>query len=305
MNDYHIPALFNESLNGLNVKNNGTYVDATFGGGGHSTGIIQNLSKGKLFAFDQDEDAKSNSDQLALDFPERSFTFIESNFRYIKKFLRLHGVDQVDGIIADLGVSSYQFDRADRGFSIRYDGELDMRMNRNEGITARELIDKITEHDLIHLLSYYGNIKNARSLARGIIEFRSSCNIVNTSDLKQVTLNYAPVGKDQKYLAQVFQSFRIVVNDEIESLRSLLVQSSELVKPGGRLVVISYHSLEDRLVKNFINTGGFSKKINKDFYGNVIRPFDAINKKVITPSEEEIEMNNRVRSARLRIAERK
>lgn len=302
--DYHDPVLLRESVDGLIVDKNGCYVDVTFGGGGHSERILEGLTEGRLIAFDQDDDAKANVDRLLNEFPKRSFTFIGSNFRYLKKFLRLHGVDKVDGVLADLGVSSHQFDEARRGFSIRKDSVLDMRMDSGQSLSAFGLINSVAEKDLIHLLSMYGEIKNARTLASSIISSRSSAEIKTVNDLRSIAMKHAPRGKENKYLAQLFQALRIEVNDEINALKELLLQTSELIKSGGRLVVISYHSLEDRLVKNFINTGGFTNQVTKDFYGNVVRPFEPVNRKVITPNEQEIKKNNRARSARLRIAQR-
>ena len=304
MSQYHTPVLLSESLEGLFIKPDGVYVDVTFGGGGHSSAILQQLTTGSLLAFDQDEDALKNADQLQKDFPERSFTFIESNFRHLQKYLRLHGVKAVDGILADLGVSSHQFDVPERGFSTRWDGELDMRMDRNQPLTAREVINTYEEKDLIHLFSAYGEIKNARTLAKEIIMDRSKEEIVMSAHLKAIAERVAPRGKLMKYLAQVYQAIRIEVNDELGALREFLEQTKEVLKPDGRLVVISYHSLEDRLVKNFIAKGDLKGKETKDFYGNVLRPFDPVNRKIITPAMGEIEKNNRARSAKLRIAAR-
>jgi 16S rRNA (cytosine1402-N4)-methyltransferase len=304
MSQYHTPVLLNESLDGLFIKPDGVYVDVTFGGGGHSSAILQQLTTGSLLAFDQDEDALKNADQLTEDFPERSFTFIESNFRYLQKFLRLHGIKAVDGILADLGVSSHQFDVPERGFSTRWDGELDMRMDRNQPLTAREVVNTYEEKDLIHLFSAYGEIKNARTLANAIVMERSKNEIVMSAELKAIAERVAPRGKLMKYLAQVYQAIRIEVNDELGALREFLEQTKDVLKPDGRLVVISYHSLEDRLVKNFMGKGDLKGRETKDFYGNVLRPFDPVNRKIITPEMGEIEKNNRARSAKLRIAAR-
>jgi 16S rRNA (cytosine1402-N4)-methyltransferase len=304
MSQYHTPVLLNESLEGLFIKPDGVYVDVTFGGGGHSSAILQQLTTGSLLAFDQDEDALKNADQLTEDFPERSFTFIESNFRYLQKFLRLHGIKAVDGILADLGVSSHQFDVPERGFSTRWDGELDMRMDRNQPLTAREVVNTYEEKDLIHLFSAYGEIKNARTLANAIVMERSKNEIVMSAELKAIAERVAPRGKLMKYLAQVYQAIRIEVNDELGALREFLEQTKDVLKPDGRLVVISYHSLEDRLVKNFMGKGDLKGRETKDFYGNVLRPFDPVNRKIITPEMGEIEKNNRARSAKLRIAAR-
>jgi len=304
MSRYHTPVLLAESLEGLLIKPDGVYVDVTFGGGGHSSAILQQLTTGSLLAFDQDADAVHNADQLQEAFPERSFTFIESNFRHLQKFLRLHGVKSVDGILADLGVSSHQFDVPERGFSTRWDGELDMRMDRGQSLTARSVVNTYEEKDLIHLFSAYGEITNARTLAAHIVKDRSKAEIVMSAELKAIAERVAPKGRLMKYLAQVYQAIRIEVNDELGALREFLEQTKEVVKPGGRLVVISYHSLEDRLVKNYLTTGDLKGKQTKDFYGNLQRPFDPINRKIITPESEEIERNNRARSAKLRIAER-
>jgi 16S rRNA (cytosine1402-N4)-methyltransferase len=304
MSQYHTPVLLNESLEGLFINPDGVYVDVTFGGGGHSSAILQQLTTGSLLAFDQDEDALKNADQLTEDFPERSFTFIESNFRYLQKFLRLHGIKAVDGILADLGVSSHQFDVPERGFSTRWDGELDMRMDRNQPLTAREVVNTYEEKDLIHLFSAYGEIKNARTLANAIVMERSKNEIVMSAELKAIAERVAPRGKLMKYLAQVYQAIRIEVNDELGALREFLEQTKDVLKPDGRLVVISYHSLEDRLVKNFMGKGDLKGRETKDFYGNVLRPFDPVNRKIITPEMGEIEKNNRARSAKLRIAAR-
>ncbi len=304
MSQYHTPVLLHESVEGLNIKPDGVYVDVTFGGGGHSREILKRLTTGTLVAFDQDSDAAENADRLSEEFPDRSFTFIDSNFRYLSKYLKFHGHKQVDGILADLGVSSHQFDQGERGFSTRWDGELDMRMDQGQALSARSLVNETSERDLIHLLSMYGEIKNARTLASAIVQARSEREIVTSSELKAIAEKVAPKGKLMKYLAQVFQAIRIEVNDEMAVLREFLEQTKDVVKTEGRLVVISYHSLEDRLAKNYMMKGNLKGKEEKDFYGNLLRPFDPINRKLITPSEEEIERNSRARSARLRIAER-
>ena len=303
--EYHIPALLEECISGLNIDPAGTYVDVTFGGGGHSRALFDQLTTGKLLVFDQDADAKANAKPLIEDQRDRSFTFIESNFRYLKKFLKFHRVIKVDGVLADLGVSFHQFDEADRGFSTRFDGALDMRMDQSQSRSAIEVINETAEADLIHLLSAYGEIKNARTLASRIVQARTTEKIERTEQLKRVAMEVAPRGKELKYLAQLYQAIRIEVNDEMGAMKEMLEQATEVLKPGGRLVVISYHSLEDRLVKNFINAGNFQGKQEKDFYGNLLRPLDPVNRKPMVPTQEEINENNRSRSAKLRIAEKR
>lgn len=301
MSAYHTPVLLQACIEGLNIDPNGTYVDVTFGGGGHSRAILNQLENGMLYAFDQDADAKANAIGLATN---RSFTFIESNFRHLKRYLKFHGVKQVDGILADLGVSSRQFDEGSRGFSTRFVGALDMRMDQKAPLTAKEVINDYEPDDLIHILSAYGEIKNARTLAAAIIRARRIKKITRNEELKEVALQVTPRGKEMKYLAQLFQAIRIEVNDEMRVLREFLEQTAEVIRPSGRLVVISYHSLEDRPVKNFINTGNFKGQMEKDFYGHEIRPFKPVNRKPIVPDEKEIKVNSRARSAKLRIAER-
>ena len=303
--EYHVPALLNECMTGLNIDPEGTYVDVTFGGGGHSKAIFERLTTGKLLVFDQDADAKANAKPLLEVKRDRSFTFIESNFRHLKKYLRFHGVTQVDGILADLGVSFHQFDQADRGFSTRFESELDMRMDQRQRKSAIEVINESNEADLIHLLSAYGEIKNARTLASRIVQARTQGKLERTEQLKEVALTVAPRGKEVKYLAQLYQAIRIEVNDEMGAVKELLEQSIDVLKPSGRLVVISYHSLEDRLVKNFMNAGNFQGKQEKDFYGNLLRPLDPVNRKPLVPTQEEVNANNRSRSAKLRIAEKR
>jgi 16S rRNA (cytosine1402-N4)-methyltransferase len=299
-NTYHTPVMLAECIEGLEIKPNGTYVDVTFGGGGHSREIMKHLGeKGKLVAFDQDADAQQN--MIADD----RFIFVDQNFRYLKNFARLHGVIPVDGILADLGVSSYQFDQADRGFSIRFDAELDMRMNQSGDLTAKQVVNTYAEADLHRIFGIYGEIQNAKSLARTIVTARLNGSIDTIADLKNAISGLIPRGKENKYLAQVFQALRIEVNQELEALKEFLFQASEILKPGGRLVVMSYHSLEDRLVKNFIAKGKFSGELEKDIYGNDDRPLIAISRGAITASEEEIKQNNRARSAKLRIAVKK
>ena len=301
---YHIPALLEVCMTGLNIDPEGTYVDVTFGGGGHSKAIFDQLTTGKLLVFDQDADAKANAKPLMEDKRDRSFTFIESNFRHLKKYLRFHGVAQVDGILADLGVSFHQFDQSDRGFSTRFESALDMRMDQRQRKTAIQVINESSEAELIHLLSAYGEIKNARTLASRMVQARAESKLERTEQLKEAALQVAPKGKEVKYLAQLYQAIRIEVNDEMGAVKELLEQSAEVLKPKGRLVVISYHSLEDRLVKNFINTGNFKGKQEKDFFGNLLRPLDPINRKPMVPTQDEINVNSRSRSAKLRIAEK-
>ena len=287
-------------MEGLNINPSGTYVDVTFGGGGHSAGILKRLGKnGRLFAFDQDADARQN----LID--DERCTFIDQNFRFLKNFCRLYGAIPVDGILADLGVSSYQFDQAERGFSIRFDAELDMRMDQQATLTAKEVLNNYAEADLHRIFGVYGEIQNAKSLANTIVAARLNAPIVTIADLKQVIVNRIPKGKENKYLAQVFQALRIEVNQELEALKEFLTQTESVLVKGGRLVVMSYHSLEDRLVKNFIAKGKFSGELEKDLYGNDNRPFEAISKGVITAKEDEIALNNRARSAKLRIAVKK
>ncbi len=297
--------MLKECLEGLDIKPDGVYVDVTFGGGGHSKAILEKLTTGHLIAFDQDKDAEQNAQQLAKEAGKRSFTFIESNFRYLKKFLRLHGITEVDGILADLGVSSHQFDEPSRGFTIRAEGVLDMRMDQAAAKSAREVVNEYEEKDLIHILSAYGEIRNARTLAREIVNFRMNQPIETNEQLKAIALKNAPKGRDLKYLAQVFQAIRIEVNEEMEALREFLVQAGEVLKAEGRLVVMSYHSLEDRPVKNFINKGNIKGVDEKDFYGNPIRVLDPVNRKPIVPTAAEIKENSRARSAKLRIGRKR
>jgi len=292
--------MLQECIEALGIRPNGTYVDVTFGGGGHSREIMKYLGEGgRLLAFDQDADAQQN--KIADD----RFEFIDQNFRYLKNFTRLHNAIPVDGILADLGVSSYQFDQAERGFSIRFDAELDMRMNQSSTLTAKEVVNTYSEADLHRIFGIYGEIKNAKSLAKTIVTARLNGSLNTVADLKNAINGLIPKGKENKYLAQVFQALRIEVNQELEALKDFLIQSAEVLVSGGRLVVMSYHSLEDRLVKNFIAKGKFSGEVEKDFYGNDQKPFDAVSRGAITASEEEIKINNRARSAKLRIAVKK
>ena len=301
MSTYHVPVMLKECLDALNIQPNGIYVDVTFGGGGHTRAILEKLDGGMLYAFDQDADAKANAEEFQQ---HRSFTFVESNFRFLKRQLRFHGVKQVDGILADLGVSSHQLDEGSRGFSTRFDGELDMRMDQGAAVTAKHVVNEYDQKDLIHILSAYGEVKNAKTLAAAIIRARGMKTIHRNEQLREIALTCAPRGKEMKYLAQLFQAIRIEVNDEMGALHEFLEQTPEVIKPGGRLVVMSYHSLEDRPVKNFINAGNIRGKQEKDFYGNIIRPLESITRKPIIAGEEELERNNRARSAKLRIAER-
>lgn len=298
--NYHEPVLFKESLDGLNIKPNGIYVDVTFGGGGHSRGILERLNEdGKLFAFDQDPDALANV-------PENSnFTLVAQNFRYLKKYLRLYGVTKIDGLLADLGVSSHQFDEGERGFSTRFDGPLDMRMNPSSELSARQVLNEYTIENLARIFRSYGEFKNPMNLARKIDVARSLGEMETTKQLADIVVSMAPYQKRNKFLAQVFQALRIEVNQELEALKEMLTQASELLSPEGRLVVISYHSLEDRLVKNFIREGLFDGQAEKDFFGNKLTPLKIITRKPIVPSEEELVENTRSRSAKLRIGEKK
>ncbi|MBW3544060.1 MAG: 16S rRNA (cytosine(1402)-N(4))-methyltransferase RsmH [Bacteroidetes bacterium] len=298
---YHEPVMLQETLEGLQLQPQGTYVDLTFGGGGHSQAILNLLGEGgRLFGFDQDDDAR----QQATKITDPRFRFVETNFRHLKRYLKLFGVTAVDGILADLGVSSHQLNEASRGFSTRFDADLDMRMDRGSALTASEIVNTYSERELHKILGMYGEIKNARSLAAAIVASRINAPIRTVAEFKEVLNRFAPKGKEFKYQAQVFQALRIVVNDELKALEEMLEQSVEVLKPGGRLVVMSYHSLEDRLVKHFMAKGKFSGEVEKDLYGNMQRPLVPITKKPIEPSAEEVVQNNRARSARLRIAEK-
>lgn len=296
--DYHVPVLLAESVNGLEIKANGDYVDVTFGGGGHSREIFSRLKSGRLFAFDQDEDAAANI------IHDERFFFIRHNFKYIRNFLTYYGVEQVDGILADLGVSSHDFDVAERGFSFRFDGDLDMRMNRDSAQTAADIVNTYTEDQLRTVFREFGEIENAGRLARQLVSARNAKPVKTIEQFKEAVGSCVPRFQESKYLAKVFQALRIETNHEMDVLHEFLEQSIRLLKPGGRLVVITYHSLEDRMVKNFIKSGDFSGKQEKDFFGNVESPLTAVNRKVIVPSDEEIEQNPRARSAKLRIAEK-
>lgn len=295
---YHVPALLDESINGLNIRPTGIYVDVTFGGGGHSGEILKKLTTGRLIAFDQDEDSAKNI------FRNDRFTFLNQNFRFLKNNLRFIGVNSVDGIIADLGVSFHQFDEPERGFTFRHDAKLDMRMNKSSSVTAADLLATLDETSIADLFYQYGELTNSRKIARAIVMARSEKPIRSVDDICRVIGKLAPYRQEHKFYARVFQALRIAVNHELEYLKEMLEQTLDVLNSGGRLVVITYHSLEDRLVKNFMKTGSFSGEENKDFFGNPITPFRLVNRKVIMPGEEEIEKNNRARSARLRIAEK-
>jgi 16S rRNA (cytosine1402-N4)-methyltransferase len=297
---YHRPVMLRECLEGLNINPEGTYVDVTFGGGGHSMAILQQLMGGKLIAFDQDDDAKKEAEKIH----HRSFTFCQANFRYMKQYLKLNGVNKVNGILADLGISSHQIDSPGRGFSTRFEGPLDMRMDTKQKLSAAKVVNSYSEADLHKILGMYGELKNARTAAKAIVTQRSSKPIETTMDLKNALNSVAPRGKENKYFAQVFQALRIEVNQEMQALEDFLHQCGEVMEKGGRLVVMSYHSLEDRLVKNYINTGKMYGEVEKDFFGNQLKPFAAVNRKPIEASEEEVMENNRARSAKLRVAEK-
>ncbi len=296
---YHIPALLEPTLKGLNIQADGTYVDVTFGGGGHSRAIINELGpEGRLYSFDQDIDAQKN----AID--DSRFTFVYSNFRFIKNFMRYYGVDGVDGILADLGVSFHHFDDPERGFSFRWDGPLDMRMNRRASRPASWYIENYTEQELSKIFSLYGELKNARKIASAIVKARQTEPITTVEQLLAVVNPLIDRRKEKKELAQVFQALRIEVNGEIDALSDFLRQSLEILKPGGRLAVITYHSLEDRLVKNFMRSGNLEGEVKQDFFGRNLSPFKLLTNKPIVPTDEEVERNPRSRSAKLRIAEK-
>ena len=297
---YHVPVLLNETLEGLNIKPNGVYVDVTFGGGGHSRAILERLGKGgRLFGFDQDEDAMKN----ALN--DKRFTFVRSNFRYLTNFLRYHGIEQVDGILADLGVSSHHFDDETRGFSFRFEGDLDMRMNKRASQTAASVLNTYSEAQLADIFFYYGELQQARRIAKAIVLARSAASIETITQFLDIVKVFFPREREKKDMAKLFQALRIEVNREMDVLKSLLEQSVQVLAPEGRLAVLTYHSLEDRLVKNYVKAGNFEGRQEKDFYGQVVAPFRAINNKVIVASDTEVNENPRARSAKLRIAEKK
>jgi 16S rRNA (cytosine1402-N4)-methyltransferase len=298
MAEYHVPVMLGECLEGLAINKNGVYVDCTFGGGGHSRAIANVLENGRLLAFDQDPDAAKNAEGI------RSLTLIPANFRHLKKYLRLHGATKVDGILADLGVSSHQFDTADRGFSYRYDAPLDMRMDQHQQQTAADVVNTYSEADLRKILFVYGELPNAAKAASLISRHRINEPIRTTGELQELLRPLAPRTKEKQYFSMAFQALRIEVNEELKVLEEMLVQAAEVIKPGGRLVIMSYHSLEDRLVKNFMKKGKFEGEVEKDVYGNENKPFKVLSAKATIPSEEEILANPRARSAKLRVAER-
>lgn len=298
MDNYHIPVLLHQSVDGLAINPNGTYVDVTYGGGGHSAEILSRLQNGKLIAFDQDADAiknKADNDKLIL---------VRGNFRFLQNYLRYHGITQIDGLLADLGVSSHHFDAEQRGFSFRFDAELDMRMNQESELTAKTVLNDYEVHQLKSIFRMYGEINNVGRLVSVIDTYRQQNKLETINQFKEVLEPIMPQKMQSKYLAKVFQAIRIEVNQEMEVLKEMLEATVKVIKPGGRLSVITYHSLEDRLVKNFIKNGMFEGQPEKDLYGNVNVPFKAVNRKIIIPDEKEIEINNRARSAKLRIAER-
>jgi len=295
---YHEPVLAKESVDGMAIRSEGIYVDATFGGGGHSALILGSLGdKGRLIAFDQDADAQANIPE------DERLTFVPQNFRHLRRYLRLYGLEKVDGILADLGVSSHQFDLAERGFSFRFDADLDMRMNQREGPTAADILGAYSAADLQRLFSRYGEVRNAKTLASSIVVFRQTKPLKKIADLLQV-VDPLVRGQRNRYLAQVFQALRMEVNQEWEALAEFLQQAGESLKEGGRLVIITYHSIEDRMVKNYLKSGNSEGKRVQDFYGNIYRPFRLITRKPVEPSAAEIERNPRSRSAKLRIAEK-
>lgn len=297
---YHVPVMLKESVDGMDIRPDGIYVDVTFGGGGHSREILSRLGKdGKLLSFDQDEDAEKNivNDERLI--------FVRSNFRYLTNFLRYHNIEKVDAILADLGVSSHHFDDSERGFSFRFDGALDMRMNKRAGATAADIVNNYEEEQLANIFYLYGELKNSRKLASVIVRERAKSKIRTIEEFLSIIKPLFGREREKKELAKVFQALRIEVNQEMEALKEMLLSATEALKPGGRLVVITYHSLEDRMVKNLMKTGNIEGKQEQDFFGNVLTPFRLINNKVIIPNEEEIERNPRSRSAKLRIAEKK
>lgn len=297
---YHVPVLLEESIDGLNLKKGGIYVDVTFGGGGHSKEILRRMDKScKLYSFDQDEDAERN-----IVHDER-FTFVRSNFRYLKNFLKYYGIEEVDGILADLGVSSHHFDDSERGFSFRFDGKLDMRMNKRAGMTAADILNNYDEEKLADIFYLYGELKNSRKLASVIVKRRSIKPFDTIGDFLETVKPLYGKERKKKEMAKVFQALRIEVNQEMEALKEMLYSATEMLKPGGRLSVITYHSLEDRMVKNIMKTGNIEGKMEQDFFGNVKTPYKTINNKVIVPDDDEIETNPRSRSAKLRIAEKR
>lgn len=296
---YHVPVLLKESVDGLDIRPGGVYVDVTFGGGGHSREILARLGDGgRLFGFDQDADAEANVPGDAR------FTFVRSNFRYLKNWMRYYDVERIDGLIADLGVSSHHFDDAERGFSFRFDAPLDMRMNKRDGMTAADVVNKCPEEQLANIFYLFGELKNSRRLASAIVKARAAKPFATTQDLAEAASAVFRKEREKKEMAKVFQALRIYVNNELGALSDMLAATAQLIRPGGRLSVITYHSLEDRMVKNFIRTGNGDGTAEQDFFGRTATPFRAVNNKVITPCEDEIEANPRSRSAKLRVAER-
>ena len=296
---YHVPVLLQESVDGLDIKPDGIYVDVTFGGGGHSREILSRIGEnGHLYSFDQDEDAEKNI------LNDNRFTFVRSNFRYLRNWMRYYGVEHIDGLLADLGVSSHHFDDETRGFSFRFDAPLDMRMNKRSGMTAAEILNNYDEEQLADIFYIYGEIKNARKVASAIIKARGTKAIETTGDLIQITESLFPLEREKKETAKLFQALRIEVNHEMEALKEMLYGAQDVLREGGRLSVITYHSLEDRIVKNIMRAGNAEGKVNQDFFGRTVAPFRQISNKVIVPSEEEQQRNPRSRSAKLRIAER-
>lgn len=297
---YHTPVMLSECLEGLDIREGGLYVDLTFGGGGHSLAILEQLKGGHLYAVDQDSDAEAQAALLT----SSQFTFVKTNFRFFARYLKMYGVQKVDGILADLGVSSHQIDDPVRGFSTRFQGKLDMRMDSRQKLTAAKIVNNAEEAELHKYFGMYGEVRNARTLAQNIIRARSQNPLNTIDDFKDVVIRSAPKGREYKYLAQVFQALRIVVNAEMEALSEMLEATASVIRPGGRLVIMSYHSLEDRLVKNYVNKGNIDGTVEKDFYGNNLRPFEPLTRKPVTASEAEIAENPRARSAKLRIARR-
>ena len=297
---YHIPVLLHESVDGLNIHPSGTYVDVTFGGGGHSREILRRLGDdGHLYSFDQDADAEGNIPE-----GDERFTFVRSNFRYLTNWMRYYGVDHIDGLIADLGVSSHHFDAEERGFSFRFDAPLDMRMNGRAGMTAADIVNRYDEERLANVLYLYGELKNSRKLAAAMVKARALKAVETIDDLLQIVQPFMPREREKKDLARVFQALRIEVNHEMDALHEMLEAALKVLRPGGRLVVLTYHSLEDRMVKNFVRSGRMDGKVEQDFFGRKLTPWRAVNNKVIVPDEEEQRTNPRSRSAKLRIAEK-
>jgi 16S rRNA (cytosine1402-N4)-methyltransferase len=298
MSVYHRPVMLAQCIEGLQIKPDGIYIDATFGGGGHSLEILKHLETGRLIAFDQDDDARREAEKIE----HRSFTFCHANFMYLKRYLKLNGISIVHGVLADLGISSHQIDSPERGFSTRFDGPLDMRMDKSISQTAASVLNSYPEEALHKIFGMYGELRNARTVARLIVQERVRKEFERTEDLKSLLKDVAPRGKEYKYFAQVFQALRIEVNDEMKALENFLHQCGEVIEPSGRLVAMAYHSLEDRMVKNYMQKGKVFGEVEKDFYGNVLKPFEPVTRKPLEASEEEVAQNNRARSARLRVA---